>query len=71
MLLSLLGGAAGIALGAAATAAYAALQGWIVTIPLLSVGGAVAIALALGAVAGLYPAARAARLAPAAALRSV
>jgi len=71
VLLSLLGGAAGIALGAAATAGYAELQGWIVTIPLLSVAGAVAIALALGAVAGLYPAVRAARLAPAAALRSV
>ena len=36
-----------------------------------SVGGAIAIALALGALAGLYPAIRAARLAPAAALRSV
>jgi putative ABC transport system permease protein len=71
VLLSLLGGAAGIALGAAATAGYAALQGWIVTIPLVSVAGAVGIALALGAIAGLYPAVRAARLAPAAALRSV
>jgi putative ABC transport system permease protein len=71
VLLSLLGGAAGIAIGAAGTAAYAALQGWIVTIPLVSVAGAVGIALLLGAVAGLYPAVRAARLAPAAALRSV
>jgi putative ABC transport system permease protein len=71
VLLSLLGGAAGIGLGAAATAGYAALQGWIVTIPLLSVAGAVGIALALGALAGLYPAIRAARLAPAMALRSV
>jgi putative ABC transport system permease protein len=71
VLLSLLGGAAGIGLGAAATAGYAALQGWIVTIPLLSVAGAVGIALALGALAGLYPAVRAARLAPAMALRSV
>ncbi|HEX4564885.1 MAG TPA: ABC transporter permease [Solirubrobacteraceae bacterium] len=71
VLLSLLGGAAGIALGAAATAGYAALQGWIVTIPLLSVAGAVAITLVLGALAGLYPAIRAARLAPAMALRSV
>ena len=71
VLLSLLGGAAGIALGAAGTAGYAALQGWIVTIPLVSVAGAVGITLALGALAGLYPAVRAARLAPAAALRSV
>jgi putative ABC transport system permease protein len=70
VLLSLLGGAAGIGLGAAATAGYAQLQGWIIVVPLLAVGGSVAIAVALGAIAGLYPAARAARLAPAAALRS-
>jgi putative ABC transport system permease protein len=70
VLLSLLGGAAGIGLGAAATAGYAPLQGWIIVVPPLAVGGSVAIAVALGAVAGLYPAARAARLAPASALRS-
>lgn len=71
VLLSLLGGAAGIALGAAATAGYASAQGWIVVVPVVSVAGAIALALALGALAGLYPAVRAARLAPAAALRSV
>jgi putative ABC transport system permease protein len=71
VLLSALGGTIGIGLGAAATAAYAASQGWIVVVPLVSVGGGVAIALILGALAGLYPAIRAARLAPAAALRSV
>ncbi len=65
VLLSLLGGAAGIGLGAAATAGYATLQGWIVVVPVLSVAGGVAIALVLGALAGLYPAVRAARLAPA------
>jgi putative ABC transport system permease protein len=70
MLLSLLGGVLGIALGAAATAGYAAYEGWIVTVPLLSVAGGVAIALLMGALAGLYPAARATRLPPAAALRS-
>jgi putative ABC transport system permease protein len=71
VLLSLLGGCAGILLGAAATAGYASVEGWILVVPLLSVAGAVAIALLLGALAGLYPAVRAARLAPAAALRSV
>ncbi len=71
VLLSALGGCAGIALGAAATALYARTQGWIVVVPTLSVAGAIAIALLLGALAGLYPAVRAARLAPAAALRSV
>ncbi len=71
VLLSALGGAAGVALGAAATAGYASTQGWIVVVPVLAVAGAIAIALLLGALAGLYPAVRAARLAPAAALRSV
>jgi putative ABC transport system permease protein len=71
ILLSALGGCAGIVLGAAATAGYAQVQGWIVVVPVLSVAGAIAIALMLGALAGLYPAVRAARLAPAAALRSV
>ncbi len=71
MLLSLLGGVVGVALGVAATAAYAASQGWILTVPALAAAGGVAAALTLGAFAGLYPAIRAARLAPAAALRSV
>lgn len=70
VLLSALGGAAGIGLGALATAVYADSQGWRVVVPLVSVGGGVGIALLLGALAGLYPAVRAARLAPAAALRS-
>jgi putative ABC transport system permease protein len=39
-------------------------------VPVLAVAGGVGIALALGAVAGLYPAVRAAQLAPATALRS-
>jgi putative ABC transport system permease protein len=42
-----------------------------VVVPVPALAGGVAIALLLGALAGLYPAARAARLAPAAALRSV
>jgi putative ABC transport system permease protein len=42
-----------------------------VVVPALSLGGAIALALMLGALAGLYPAVRAARLTPAAALRSV
>jgi putative ABC transport system permease protein len=70
VLLSLLGGAVGIGLGAAATAGYASIQGWILVVPLVAVGGSVGIAVALGALAGLYPAVRAARLAPASALRS-
>jgi putative ABC transport system permease protein len=71
VLLSLLGGCVGIGLGAAATAVYAQSQGWQLVVPLVSVAGAVVLALTLGALAGLYPAIRAARLAPATALRSV
>lgn len=70
MLLSALGGCAGIAFGALATAAYAQTQGWIVVVPVVSVAGGVAIALLMGAVVGLYPALRAARLSPTEALRT-
>jgi putative ABC transport system permease protein len=70
MLLSALGGVAGIGLGAIATSAYASVQGWTVVVPALAVAGGVAVALLLGLLAGLFPAIRAARLAPAAALRS-
>jgi putative ABC transport system permease protein len=71
VLLAMLGGVAGIALGSAATAGYASLQGWILVVPVLAVAGGVGVALLLGALAGLYPAIRAARLTPTAALRSV
>jgi putative ABC transport system permease protein len=52
------------------TAGYALNQGWQVVVPLSGVAGGVGVALALGAVAGLYPAVRAARLAPTDALRT-
>ena len=71
LLLSLLGGATGAVLGAAVTWAYAAGRSWTVVVPPVSLGAAVGAALAIGAVAGLYPAVRAARLAPTDALRSV
>jgi putative ABC transport system permease protein len=71
LLLALLGGAGGVALGALVTAGYALRQHWQVVVPLTGVAGGVAAALALGATAGLYPAVRAARLSPTDALRTV
>ncbi|WP_350348763.1 ABC transporter permease [Agromyces sp. G08B096] len=63
-LLSVAGGAGGVLLGVAATALAAAARGWPVFVPVwASLGGLVATAL-VGAAAGLYPAARAARLSP-------
>jgi putative ABC transport system permease protein len=71
LLLAGLGGAAGVALGALATFAYGSSQDWAVVVPPLAVVGGLAAALAIGAVAGLYPALRAARMSPTEALRSV
>jgi putative ABC transport system permease protein len=71
LLLSGLGGVAGASLGAAITAGYAHNRGWLVSIPPAALAGGVGIAIAIGAVAGLYPAVRAARLSPTDALRTV
>ena len=70
LLLSAVGGAGGIALGAAATAGYSRLQGWDVIIPPAAIFGGIAAALVIGAAAGLYPAIRASRLSPTEALRT-
>jgi putative ABC transport system permease protein len=69
VLLAGAGGAAGAALGAIATAAFAVARHWHAVVSLPSLAAAVAVALAVGALAGLYPAIRAAQLAPAEALR--
>jgi putative ABC transport system permease protein len=71
ILLALGGGAAGIGIGALATALYAATKGWEVVIPTTAWAGGFAAALLIGALAGLLPAIRAARLSPADALRTV
>lgn len=71
ILLALGGGAVGVGLGALATAVYATSKGWAVVIPASAWAGGFAAAMLIGAVAGLLPAIRAARLAPADALRTV
>jgi putative ABC transport system permease protein len=70
LLLSALGGLAGAMLGAAVTAGYAASQGWTLVIPPVALGGGIGCALAIGVIAGIYPAGRAARLSPTDALRA-
>ena len=71
LLLSVLGGLTGTVIGGVATAVYAVSQHWSVAIPPLALYGGVGAALVIGAVAGLYPAVRAARLSPTEALRTV
>jgi putative ABC transport system permease protein len=67
-LLSLLGGGAGVVLGYGVTAVYATLQGWPTVVPLWVIAGGLLATLLIGGVAGLYPAIRAARIAPTEAL---
>jgi putative ABC transport system permease protein len=71
ILLSLAGGAAGVALGAAATAIYARGHHELLVIPAQGWAGGLAAAVITGALAGLLPAIRAARLSPTRALWSI
>ncbi len=68
LLLSVLGGVTGVLLGLGVTALYASTQGWPTVVPLWAAGGGLLATLLIGAVAGLYPAMRAARLSPTEAL---
>jgi len=71
ILLALIGGAVGVTFGALATAVYAHTKHWQTVVPTLAWAGGLASAFAIGAVAGLLPAIRAARLSPTDALRTV
>jgi len=71
ILLGLLGGTVGVALGAASTIVYAHTKHWSAVIPTEAWAGGMAASVLIGAVAGLIPALRAARLSPTEALWSV
>ena len=70
ILLALIGGATGIGAGALATAIYAHTKHWTTVIPAVAWGGGIGAAILIGAVAGIVPAIRAARLSPTDALRT-
>ncbi|GAA4537122.1 ABC transporter permease [Amycolatopsis samaneae] len=68
VLLSGLGGLVGVLIGVAVTAGYALSQGWPAVLPPVALAGGVVVSAVVGAVAGAYPAMRAARLPPTQAL---
>lgn len=70
LVLSALGGVSGAAIGYLATAVVAFVNGWPVVVPVVVLAAGVASTLVVGAVAGLYPAIRAARTPPNTALSS-
>jgi putative ABC transport system permease protein len=71
ILLAVLGGVVGVGLGTLATASYASTKHELVVIPALAWGGGIGAAIVIGAVAGLWPALRAARMSPTEALWSM
>jgi putative ABC transport system permease protein len=71
LILAGIGGLVGVVAGAVVTAGYAESRDWDAVVPAYGLVGGVGAALAIGALAGLYPAMRAARLSPTDALRAV
>lgn len=70
-LLATLGGLGGVALGVLATAGYALTRGWPLVVPTWATTGGIAATSCVGAIAGLFPALRAAHLSPTEALGAV
>lgn len=69
LLLSLLGGVGGVVLGVGVTAVFAAANGWPVSVPPLVLLGGLVSTIVIGALAGAWPAMRAARIPPTVALQ--
>jgi putative ABC transport system permease protein len=71
VLLAGLGGVGGALLGGVVTAVFAATRGWPLALPAWALALAAVATVLVGAVAGAYPAVRAARMSPTAALATV
>jgi putative ABC transport system permease protein len=71
ILLALLGGAAGVGAGTLSTAIYASTKHELIVIPTLAWAGGIGATIIIGALAGLWPALRAARMSPTQALWSM
>jgi putative ABC transport system permease protein len=70
-LLAVAGGIAGVGIGALSVAIYTHTKHWTTVIPVVAWAGGLAAALLIGALAGLLPAIRAARMSPTQALLSM
>jgi putative ABC transport system permease protein len=71
VVLGALGGTGGLLAGAAATEVMARARHWTPLMPPQALWGGLAVAVTIAALAGLYPATRAARLSPTEALRAI
>ena len=71
VLLSLIGGSVGVGAGVLSTVAYATSKHELIVIPAIAWGGGMGAAILIGAVSGLWPALRAARMSPTEALWSM
>jgi len=70
LILAFIGGITGILLGAVVTSTYAIARDWTVVIPTYAIAGSIVSSLLIGGFAGIYPALRAANMAPTEALRT-
>jgi putative ABC transport system permease protein len=71
VLLSVLGGIAGAGCGTVVTTIYAQTRGWPVVVPLWVSAAGVGLTALIGAISGFYPAMRASRISPTAALATL